>query len=356
MLSQKIIREDVLSLSAYSVQESKGFIKLDAMENPYPLPENLQKELGQILGQVAINRYPVPSYETLKEKIKVAFRIPLGFEVMLGNGSDELIFLLATALAKKDATLMTVAPTFVIYEMAAKFSKMNFVAVPLKEDFSLDMPKMLEAIQKHKPSILFLSYPNNPTGNLYPDASILELVSAMKDIGIVVSDEAYQPFAHKTMMEYLPSYENLVIMRTVSKLGLAGTRLGYLTAHSAFLNEFEKVRPPYNVNVLTEATANFALTHIDTFFGQTEQICKERDRLKTLLKRKDVTVFDTAANFVLVRVPNADKVFSRLKEKKVLIKNVSAMHPLLNNCLRITVGTPKENEAFLTAFNDAFKE
>ena len=349
-LIENVIRPDVRALDAYHVPDSVGYLKLDAMENPYLLPEDLQKQLGEHLSHVALNRYPRPSYTTLKTKIREKFGVPPGYDVVVGNGSDELIAIISIACARRDrpAKVLAPVPTFVMYALSAQFAGMEFVGVPLKPDFSLNMDAMLEAIQTHQPSILYLAYPNNPTGNLFDTKDMLTLTKAMENTGIVISDEAYQPFAQVSMMQHLPQHANLVVMRTVSKLGLAGVRLGYMSASSALLDEFEKVRPPYNVNVLTEAAVEFALDHIEVFHEQAAVLRSEREKLAaTLSAMPGMEVLPSAANFLLVRLANADTIFEKMLARKVLIKNVGKMHLLLDNCLRITIGTPGENEQFL---------
>jgi histidinol-phosphate aminotransferase len=353
-LIDNIIRPDVRALAAYHVPDASGFVKLDAMENPYLLPEPLRAELGRRLADVALNRYPVPSYARLKEKIRDKLGVPAGFDVVLGNGSDELIAMLSVACARTGAKVLAPTPGFVMYAMSAKFAGLEFVGVPLKPDFSLDMPAMLEAIAVHKPAITYLAYPNNPTGNLFDASDIVAVLRAVGDSGIVVVDEAYQPFAEASFMERLPEFGNMVVMRTVSKLGLAGIRLGYMSAQEELLQQFDKVRPPYNVNVLTQAAAEFMLEHVDVLDAQAATLRQERSRLIAALTTLDhVEVFPSAANFLLVRVRHprltTDNVFSALVDRKVLVKNVGKMHSLLENCLRVTVSTPEENRIFLDA-------
>jgi histidinol-phosphate aminotransferase len=354
-LIDNIIRADVRALAAYHVPDSAGFIKLDAMENPYTLPEHLRSALGQRLADVAMNRYPVPSYTELKQKICAGLGVPSGYDVVLGNGSDELITMLSVACAKPGAKVLAPTPGFVMYAMSAKFAGLEFVGVPLNPDFSLDKPAMLAAIAEHKPAVIYLAYPNNPTGNLFDENDMVEIIRAAQDTGIVVVDEAYQPFAQTSFMPRLPEFANLVVMRTVSKLGLAGIRLGYMSAGSELLAEFDKVRPPYNINVLTQAAAEFVLDHVDVLDEQAASLREERTRLAAALSvLPGVEVFPSAANFLLVRVvhekTNSNAVFSALLDRKILIKNVGKMHPLLENCLRITVSTPEENRLLLDAF------
>ncbi|HEY4541602.1 MAG TPA: histidinol-phosphate transaminase [Noviherbaspirillum sp.] len=354
-LIENVIRADIRALAAYHVPDASGFIKLDAMENPYPLPQALRVELGQRLAEVALNRYPVASYADLKAKIAERLGVPAGYDLILGNGSDELITLLSVACARAGAKVLAPLPGFVMYAMSARFAGMEFVSVPLQPDLGLDKAAMLAAIAEHRPAITYLAYPNNPTGNLYDEATMVEIIHAVGDTGLVVVDEAYQPFAQKSFMERLPEFANLVVMRTVSKLGLAGIRLGYMSASAGLLEQLEKVRPPYNVNVLTQAAAEFLLDHLPVLDAQAAELRAARERLAVELAHlPGVHVFPSAANFLLVRIdapnPSADAVNAALLERKVLIKNVGKMHPLLQNCLRITVSTPDENRIFLDAF------
>ncbi len=347
-LMQNVIRADVQALAAYHVPDATGMLKLDAMENPYHLPAPLRQQLAARLAEVALNRYPVPTYATLKEKICERLGVPDGYQVVLGNGSDELIGILALACAQQGqrATVLAPLPSFVMYAMSSQLAGMDFVGVPLQADFSLDLPAMLAAIEKHQPAITYLAYPNNPTGNLFDSSAIEAILRASP--GLVVVDEAYQPFAQTSFMPRLPEFDNLIVMRTVSKLGLAGIRLGYMSAHPALLHEFEKLRPPYNVNVLTEAAADFALDHLTVFDAQAIAVRTERDALAAKLAAlPQVEVFPSSANFLLIRVPDGGEVFARLLAHKVLIKNVGKMHALLGNCLRLTIGTPEENAALL---------
>ena len=357
-LIDNIIRPDVLALSAYHVQDAAGCVKLDAMENPYQLPEPLRAELGRRLADVAMNRYPTPSYTALKAAICERLGVPAGHDVVLGNGSDELISMLSVACARPGAKVLAPLPTFVMYAMSARFAGLEFVGVDLKPDFSLDREAMLAAIAAHRPAVTYLSYPNNPTGSLFDADTIVEILRAVGETGIVVVDEAYQPFAQTSFMPRLPEFDNLVVMRTVSKLGLAGIRLGYMSASAALLNEFEKVRPPYNINVLTQAAAEFVLGHSDVLDAQAALLRAERSRVSAALAGiSGVEVFPSAANFVLLRIirPGLDatEVHARLLEQKVLVKNVGKMHALLHNCLRITVSTPEENTLFLDALQTA---
>ena len=349
------IRPEIRSMGAYHVADATGLIKLDAMENPYTLPDDLKAQLAQELAQVAMNRYPIPAYTVLKDELRRYAQIPADKEILLGNGSDELIAILSQAIAKQreTVTVLAPAPSFVMYKLSGVFNHLNVVEIPLNtDDFSLDADAFIAAIEQHHPALVYLPFPNNPTGNLFDESAMRRVIAAARD-SIVVVDEAYQPFAQVTWMSALAEFENLLVMRTVSKLGLAGIRLGYMAGSAALISELDKVRPPYNVNVLTETAATFVLRHADVLGEQAAAIRAERATVcAELAKLPQLRVYETAANFVLVRLDdslNADEVFAGMKARGVLIKNMSAAHPLLRNCLRITISTPEENAAMLAA-------
>ncbi|WP_017777221.1 histidinol-phosphate transaminase [Paraburkholderia kururiensis] len=346
---QDIIRRDVLAMTSYPVPDASGFVKLDAMENPFALPEALAAKLGEHLAAVALNRYPAPRPEALIAKIKRTMNIPAECDVLLGNGSDEIISIISTACAKPGAKILAPVPGFVMYQVSAKLANVEFVGVPLKADFTLDVDAMLAAIAEHQPAVVWLAYPNNPTGTLFDDGEMERIIAAATK-SLVVIDEAYQPFAQHSWMPRAAAFDNVVVMRTVSKLGLAGIRLGYLAGLPAWLNEFDKVRPPYNVNVLTQAAADFLLDHVDVLDAQAAQLRDERTKLAAAVAQlPGAEVFPSAGNFLLVRVPDAAATFETLLTARVLIKNVSKMHPLLANCVRLTVGSPDENAQLLAA-------
>jgi histidinol-phosphate aminotransferase len=347
-----LVREDVLAMAGYAVPDATGLVKLDAMENPYRLPPALRRALGERLGEVAINRYPVPSYTRLKALVRERLGVPEGAGLLLGNGSDELIALMTVALARPGATVLAPAPSFVMYELSARFAHVGHVAVPLAADLSLDLDAMLAAIDRHRPAIVWIAHPNNPTGDCFERAAIERILDAAP--GLVVIDEAYQPFALDTWMDALPAREHLVVMRTVSKLGLAGIRLGYMAAAPRWIDEFDKVRPPYNVSVLDEAAAEFALEHLDVLEAQAATLRADRESLLAALAAlPGARPFPSRANFVLVRVPDAPGAHAAMRARGVLVKDVSRMHPLLAGCLRLTVGTPQENAAMLDALRAA---
>jgi histidinol-phosphate aminotransferase len=345
------VRPEIRSLAPYHVQPASGLIKLDAMENPYTWPEGLRDAWVELLRITDVNRYPDPSAQALSERLIEAMDVPEGMRVLLGNGSDELIQMIAMSLSGPSRSVMSVDPGFVMYRMIAIFCGMRYVGVPLSpDDFSLDLPAVLQAMEEHQPAVLFLAYPNNPTANLFDERAIVEVIRAAP--GLVVIDEAYAPFTDASFMPRLGEFDNLVVMRTVSKMGLAGLRLGLLAGPTAWLDEFDKVRLPYNINVLTQASADFALSHKAVFDEQTRLIRAERERLAAdIALLNGVKVFPSQANFLLLRTPRGQATpwFNGLRQRGVLIKNLDGAHPLLTDCLRPTVGTPLENDALLAA-------
>ena len=350
-LVEQIIRPEILRLSPYHVPSSSGMIKLDAMENPYSLPETLQEEIAQLVTTISANRYPDSNSVSLKFSLRETMEIPMGMDIMLGNGSDEIIQIIALALARPGAVLMSVEPAFVMFRMIATYSNMEYIGVPLKADFSLDLDLMLDAITKHQPAIIFIAYPNNPTGNLFDVEAVSRIIESAP--GVVVVDEAYHAFAGSSFIDKLSEYPNLLLMRTLSKLGLAGLRLGFLTGRPEWLIQLEKVRLPYNVGVLTQGVARKILQYPDILQQQVDAIKAERVVMNKYLNVLDgVEVFPSDANFILFRVSKASQIFSELKQRNILIKNLDGSHPLLKNCLRVTIGTPDENKQFLRALQE----
>ncbi|GAB4115220.1 MAG: histidinol-phosphate transaminase [Sideroxydans sp.] len=351
ILPERLIRPEIQALDAYHVPPARGMIKLDAMENPYPLPQPLRDEIARAVADAEINRYPDPGATQLKAAIRKVVDLPDGIDILLGNGSDEIIQLLALAVARPGAVLMSVEPSFVMYRMIATFAGMRYVGVPLREDFSLDPEAMLDSIRREQPALVFLAYPNNPTGNLFDAATVHRIIAAAP--GLVVVDEAYYAFASHSFMGQLAQYANLLVMRTFSKLGMAGLRLGFLAGAPAWLNQLEKLRLPYNVGVLPQVVATRLLAHHDVLLAQAESIKRERARLWADLQAiHGVTAYPSEANFILFRIARATALFEGLKRRGVLIKNLDGGHPALRDCLRVTVGTTEENGKFIAALQD----
>ncbi len=349
------VRPEIRALSAYPVPDASGMIKLDAMENPYAWPAELRAEWAATLGAVDVNRYPDPRAGALKARLREAMGLRDEMGLLLGNGSDEIIQMIAMTLAGPGRAVLSVEPGFVMYRMIATFCGLKYVGVPLRaEDFALDMPALVQAIDEHEPAVVFLAHPNNPTGNLFDAGDMLRVIDEAP--GLVVVDEAYAPFTDHSFMDRLGSFDNLLVMRTVSKMGLAGLRLGMLFGAPRWIEEIDKIRLPYNINVLTQSAASLALSRPEVLDTQADAIRAERSRLLEALQATDgVRAYPSEANFVLLRVAEgrAAEIFEGLKRRRVLIKKMDGSHPLLHDCLRVTVGTPEENRAFLEALRAA---
>ncbi|MTW20224.1 histidinol-phosphate transaminase [Allochromatium palmeri] len=348
---ETLVRPEIRALKAYHVPESSGLIKLDAMENPYTWPESLQAEWLETLRGLELNRYPDPQGLALQAALREAMEIPEDMGLLLGNGSDELIQMLALTVAAPGRKILSIEPGFVMYRLIGLFAGMEYVGVPLQaEDFSIDLPAVLEAIEREQPALVYLAYPNNPTGNRFDADDMVRLIEAVP--GLVIVDEAYAPFTDSSFMGLVGDWDNLLVMRTVSKMGLAGLRLGYLVGPPDWLAEIDKVRLPYNVNVLTQVSAAFALKHKAVFDAQTRTIRAERARLQEALSRiSGLHPYPSEANFILTRVPEgrAGALFDGLRQAGILIKNLDGAHSLLKDCLRLTVGAPEENAVLVTA-------
>jgi|SRR5688572_3208208 len=343
-----LVRDEVRSLQAYHVPPASGLVKLDAMENPYRLPEALAAEMGARLAAVAVNRYPDPSGASLKQALREAMAIPDSQEIVLGNGSDEILQIIALALARPGAAALSVEPSFAMYRISSIATGLRPIGVALRPDFSLDEEAVMRALEAERPALTWIAYPNNPTGNLFPREAVVRIVDAAP--GLVVVDEAYYAFAGgATMLAELERRDNLVVVRTVSKLGLAGLRLGCAIGPRAWLEQFEKLRLPYNVNVLSAAAAELLLAHREVLDEQTRRIVADRGRLEAGLDALGIERFASAANFVLARVADAPAAFEALRQRGILVRTLHGSHPLLAHCLRFTVGTPEENHRLLEA-------
>lgn len=343
-------RKEICELSAYQVQDASGFLKLDAMENPFGLPVPVKEAWLKKLQSLEFNRYPDPTAKSLSSKLKSVFQIPDAINVLFGNGSDEIIQMLVMATAKPNALVLSVEPSFVMYKMIAKFCSVDYLGVDLKSDFTLDMQALKNHIIDKQPELIFFAQPNNPTGNLFSHENLCEIIELAE--GLVVIDEAYTAFTEYDALSLLNIYPNVLLMRTFSKTGLAGLRLGYLLGDERILQEIDKVRLPYNINSLTQSLAECALDNYDLFLEQSAVIVNARnDLIVELLRDKQFEVFQSEANFIAIRLlkTSAQKAFQFLKEKGILIKVLDGGHPLLKDCIRVTVGSAIENKKLISA-------
>ena len=341
------VRPEVQQIARYHVPDARGLVKLDAMENPYPLPAQLAREMADAVAHAELNRYPDAAAAVPRAALRDALALPDGVDVLLGNGSDELIQIIASTVAHPNGAVLAPDPSFVMYRRTALIANAPFLPVDLRADFSLDVDAMLDAIERRRPSLVFIANPNNPTGNAFTRDDLEHVIRAAP--GLVVVDEAYYAFADESFLAHVLEHPNVVVLRTVSKIGMAGLRVGYVVGHPDWIAEFDKLRPPYNVGALVQAALPVLLRHRDVFDAQAATIRRERARLSAALRDLRLEAFPSQANFVLVRVPDAAAAHAALRAARILVKNLDGTHALLANCLRITVGTPDENDALLDA-------
>jgi histidinol-phosphate aminotransferase len=352
---EKTIRPEVRAMHAYPVAPPWLGIKLELMEDAHlddaVATSSLRSALAEAVAASAFNRYPDPSAPALKAKLREKLGIAPQHDVLLGTGSDEIITMLSQAILAGGGAVLSLEPSFSVFKNAALAVAGRYVGVPLKADFSLDLDAMLAAIEREQPKLIWIVYPNNPTGNLYPDDAIEKIIRAAP--GLVVIDEAYEPFAQQSWMGRMDEFPNLLIMRTLSKIGLAGVRLGYIFGAPEWIESINKVRGPFNVGVLQQVAAEVLLEHYDELKNHATLMIAERERLFAFLQTlPNVTPFPSLANFVLVRFADVNAVFAALKGRGILVRNLSGMHPLMAGTLRISVGTAAQMDALIAALKE----
>ncbi len=353
MIFRDIISKEIFEQSGYIAPEQKGAIKMDANENPFTLQEPLKKRLWEEMGKVNLNRYPEAGAPELRDRFARYYGVNKDM-IMLGNGSDELIQTLCLTLQGKVKGVLVPTPTFVMYKIIAVNTGNKVLEVRLEENFDLDIEAILDKIKATFPALIFLSRPNSPTGNLFNRDKIETLIK--KTSGVVVIDEAYADFSGGTLLPLLKKYDNLVFLNTLSKLGLASMRLGFLIGQKDIIAQLDKVRLPYNVNCLSQIAANFFLDNQDEFSRQVLQIVKNREELYLRLKEiVGIKPYPSSANFIFFSCSfDADRIYNRLAADGIIIKNLNTQ--LTRNCMRVTVGNPEENKAFLKSLTSAVSE
>jgi histidinol-phosphate aminotransferase len=339
------VSEPLRGSSAYHVPlPPKLVAKMDANELPYGLPADLREHIGRELAKVPLERYPDPKAGKLRVALMATMPL-LGHELVFGNGSDELIQMLVNAFA---GPILFPTPTFVYYKLAAVARGVPCVEVPLRADFTLDEGAVIAAIERERPTVVFLALPNNPTGTLWRIELARELAERYRDT-VIVSDEAYVAYSGASNLGALAAHPNLVIMRTLSKIGMAGLRVGFTISSPAIARVLEKVRPPYNVSALDQLAAALLISMAGDWCEQrAAAVVVEREKLAAALQAKGVEVFPSAANLVLVRVGDARATWQKLADAGISVRAFGDSGPLAN-CIRITVGTPAENAALLEA-------
>jgi histidinol-phosphate aminotransferase len=351
---RSIIKDEVLAHKAYPIEYTIPPVKLDANENPLTIPEPLRAEFLARLNGIALNRYPEAGSPELVRRFAGNFDVAAE-QVIIGNGSDELIQILCSAVARPGAEVMIPTPTFAMFSITPVNSGCRLVEVPLDGEFDLDVAAMSERIESYPPALTFIAWPNNPTGNSFSRDRVEAIVE--KSPGIVVVDEAYHNFYGQTFLPLLSKYDNLVILRTLSKVGFAAARVGMLVGNARLVHELNKVRLPYNLNSLSQAAAAFYLDYESVFLKQAEDIRLWRGELYSALgKISGVHPRRSDANFIFFSCDfDSDRIYAKLLESGVLVKNFN-IQGKIKNFMRVTVGTPEENGVFVKELKEILQK
>ncbi len=349
----QLVKKKVQSLKAYHVENIDCEIKLHANENSFPLPPEVLKQFEEVFQSTELNRYPDPDCGPLKQTLAKRLNVAPK-NLAIGNGSDELIQILLQIFCDSGETVGFPDPTFAMYAIIAQGMGLKSQTHPLDDQWNFKAEPFLETMEANHVRIVFLSYPNNPTGNCFTASEVQTVIENFS--GIVVLDEAYHDFAGKSFLSELPKHNNLVVLRSLSKIGLAALRVGYAIADPIIIDHVDKVRLPYNSNSLSQRLTDRLLNHFAPVQKQLDVLIKERNKMiRELSKFKPLKVFPSDANFVLFRVEqDSGAIFNRLMENGILVRNLSH-HPRLKNCLRVTIGTPDENRAFLEKMTHIIK-
>lgn len=347
----ELVRNKIKGLKTYQVENMDAGTKLHANENPYPPSPKLLKKIFQRLDKLELNRYPDPDCRNLKQAIANTTGT-LPEQIIIGNGSDELIQYLMQVLCDEGDTISFPDPTFAMYGITAQCLGLNPVSFPLNDSWDFEALSALKVLAEHKARIVFISYPNNPTGNCFSGQEIQQVIEQFE--GIVVLDEAYQDFSGKSFLNQMEKHNNLVILRSLSKIGLAGLRIGYGIFPAMLAEQVNKVRLPYNSNSISQWVATELLNDFSHVKNQIHSIVEERNRLMDeLSKLPAITVYPSNSNFILFQAPEGgEKLFNNLKKNGTLLRNLNS-HPRLKNCLRVTIGTKQENDQFLDQLRKA---
>ncbi|MBH32427.1 MAG: histidinol-phosphate transaminase [Gammaproteobacteria bacterium] len=343
------LRKDIKNIGNYEIVGAEGLAKLDAMENPYEFLANISFEKFSDKNLVSLNRYPDSYCNNTKDIIKKSLNLNCNIDLAFGNGSDELIQMICLAFLKEGNKVLAPEPSFSMYERITKIVGLEFISVPLAKDFNLNIEDIKKVIKRSDPAIVFLAYPNNPTGNVWDEESVIEIIKSSNSL--VVIDEAYFPFSKKTLVNLIDEYENIIILRTFSKIGLAGIRFGYAIGNEELISIINKMRLPFNINSMSQNVINVVLKNLEKFNFRVEEIIQARKELfSKMLSIKGIETYESYANFILFRILDKDagEVFNSLCELGVLVKDVSG-EPGLKNCLRVTVGNESENSIFLSS-------
>ncbi|NIP39435.1 MAG: histidinol-phosphate transaminase [Candidatus Dadabacteria bacterium] len=340
------VRPEIQQLKAYSVPHYNCSIKLDGNESPFDLSSDIRQKFQDKVNSVLLNRYPDPGADVLRNKLSRMTGL-LPDQVVLGNGSDELIEMIIRGFAGGSGKVLIPVPTFSMYKLSSVTLGHEVIESELDEKFDLDLGNFKKHIEEDDPDVIFLASPNNPTGNCFSREKIIQIIESSN--GVVVVDEAYCDFSGVAFLDQLSDYPNLIILRTMSKIGFASLRLGMLFASKKITETINKIRLPYNINSLSQAVAETVLDNYETIRSNISTIIAERRRVFERMKIiPGVELFSTDANFILFKINNADRIYRDLIEKDILIRNFNSPGRL-ENCMRVTIGTQQENDAFLKA-------
>ncbi|MBP9014252.1 MAG: histidinol-phosphate transaminase [Smithella sp.] len=345
MMMKDLVAKKIFNQNGYIAPEESGAIKLDSNENPFSIQEPLKRILLEKFLGIDFNRYPAAGSPALRERFARYYGVKKNM-IMPGNGSDELIQILCMTFKGSIQGVLVPVPTFSMYKIIAVNTGNKVVEVPLDKRFDLDVETMTSKIKNNFPALIFLSCPNSPTGNLFSRSKIEAIIK--KTPGFVVIDEAYGAFCGQSLLPLLKKYDNVIFLKTLSKLGMASIRLGFLLGNADVIVQLDKVRLPYNVNALSQTAAGFFLDHQKEFMKQIKEITQRREELYRELKKiKWIKVYPSQANFIFFSCAfDSNRIYNKLVAEGIVVKDIN-LPPLLTNCIRVTVGTKKENEAFL---------
>lgn len=354
MMIRDLVAKDIFGQKGYSAPELLDVIKMDANENPFTIQEPLRRKLREALSRVDLNRYPAAGAPELRGRFAEYYGVKRDM-IMPGNGSDELIQILCMTLKGRINGILIPVPTFAMYKIIGINTGNNVIEVPLDNKFDLDVNAMCARIKRNFPALIFLSSPNSPTGNLFSRKRIEAVIRETP--GFVVIDEAYAPFSGQSLMSLLKKYDNVIVLKTLSKLGMASIRLGFLIANPDIITQIDKVRLPYNINSLSQVAAGVFLEYSDEFHKQIKEIVQRREELYRELKRiKWIKPYPSRANFIFFSCAfDSNRIYKQLVSKGIAVKNLN-MPPRIPHCIRVTVGSKKENEAFVRALKSITPE
>ncbi len=346
------VKKSVLELPAYEVLQ-QARIKLNQNESPYDIPVTYKRKILQLMQKKSWNRYPSNHAEALKNAIAQYTKFPAK-GIIVGNGSNELILAIMLTICDRGDQITTVSPGFAIYSYLGRILNLQNMEIPLNPDFSFSVTGIIK--HSHNSKIIFLASPNNPTGTMLRIQEIEEITKKCKCL--VVIDEAYYEFSRISCQHLLERYENIVVLRTFSKaFGLAGIRLGYLLGNKRIVSQIEKAKLPFSVGIFQQTAATFLLQHNSIVKKTAQEIISQRERVFNALNMIDgITPVPSKANFILFSIDKMgrDKVYEQLYKNGILLRRF--IHPALKNMLRVTIGTPRENQLFLKAISRIIKK